>query len=101
MAPGTVCAARPIAVMRMTDRGKRDDKTLCVLDLDPEWSHAKTLSDVPRALRETFETFHRTYRRYEGTQHLVELDGWQGVAAAHKLIERGYLRFDKRADREK
>jgi inorganic pyrophosphatase len=96
MFPGTVCSARPVAVMRMTDRGRRDDKLLCVLDADPDWFAVKTLSDVPRHVRKAFDTFHRTYRRQEGTQDLVKLEGWQGVAAAHKLILRGYRRFDDR-----
>ena len=56
----------------------------------------KTLSDVPRHVREDFDTFHRTYRRQEGTQDLVKLEGWQGVGAAHKLIVRGHRRFDER-----
>ena len=41
MFPGTVCSARPVAVMRMTDRGQRDDKVLCVLDADPDWFDVK------------------------------------------------------------
>jgi inorganic pyrophosphatase len=96
MAPGTVCSARPVAVFRMTDRGRRDDKVVCVLDADPDWAGTKTLSDLPRHVREVFDTFHRTYRRQEGTQDLVKLEGWQGVTAAHKLIVRGHRRFDER-----
>jgi hypothetical protein len=29
MAPGTVRSARPLAVFRMTDRGRCDDKVVC------------------------------------------------------------------------
>src|SRR5687767_14772302 len=96
MAPGTVCSARPVAVLRMTDRDQRDDKVICVLDADLDWADAKTLSDIPRHVREAFDTFHHTYRRQEGTQDLVKLEGWQGIAAAHKLIVSGYRRFDER-----
>ena len=96
MAPGTVCSARPVAVLRMIDRGRRDDKVICVLDADPDWAGAKTLRDVPRHVREEFDIFHRTYRRQEGTQDLVKLEGWQGVGAAHRLIVRGHRRFDER-----
>src|SRR5262245_1046024 len=64
--PGAVCAVRPIAVMRMTDRGDRDDKVVCVLDMDPAWRRARTLSDIPVHVRRAFDTFHASYRLQEG-----------------------------------
>lgn len=96
LAVGSVAVVRPIAVMRMKDRGDRDDKVVCVLDEDPEWRHAKTLADIPAHVREAFDTFHATYRKQEGTQRSVKLEGWSGVALAHRLIEAGYRRFAER-----
>lgn len=93
LAVGSVAAVRPIAVMRMTDRGDRDDKVICVLQKDADWRHAKTLSDIPTHVRQAFETFHQTYRKQEGTQRSVRLQGWAGVQQAHRLVRDGHRRF--------
>lgn len=101
IAVGAVASVRPIAVLRVLDRGKRDDKVVCVLEKDPAWRHAKTLTDIPPHVRKAFDAFHATYRRQEGTQRLVQLEGWSGSAAAKPLVEAGHVRFAERQARDK
>ena len=98
LAPGTVCAARPVAVLRMTDRGDRDDKVVCVLDGDKDWEAVTGLSGIPRHVRQQWETFHSAYRIEEGTQRQVRLQGWAGKAAALRLVRKGYRCYDERTD---
>jgi len=93
--PGVVCTARPVAVFRMTDRGKRDDKVVCVLEEDPQWQDVSGLGGIPDQVRTSFRLFHETYRVQEGTQKDVRLQGWAGKGTAHRLIEAGYKRYDK------
>ena len=95
---GCVCAARPIAVLRMTDRGDRDDKVVCALDGDPDWERATGLPGIPGHVRTAFRVFHETYRVQEGTQRSVRLHGWAGKARALRLIREGYRKYDEGDD---
>lgn len=101
IAVGAVASVRPIAVLKMVDRGQRDDKVVCVLEKDPAWHHAVTLKDIPAHLRKGIDAFHASYRKHEGTQRLVKLEGWSGAAHAHRLIEAGHERFAARQTHDK
>jgi len=94
--PGAIVVARPLGVLRMKDRGQRDDKVLCALDLDRDWESAQDLGDVPRATLEAIRTFHEHYRVHEGTQDQVEVGRWDPRRAAHGLLTKGYARYRKR-----
>jgi len=92
---GAIVAARPVGVLRMKDRGQRDDKVLCVLGLDRDWEGVHDLGDVPKPTLEAIRAFHGHYRIHEGTQGEVTVGRWDGRKAALGLVERGYARYDR------
>lgn len=96
--PGVVVEARPVAVMRMKDRGRRDEKVVCTIRQDRAWEHARSLRDIPRPLRESVTRFYGVYREHEGTQHKVSVEGWAGRRQALALVREGYARYDERPE---
>ena len=97
---GVVCTVRPIAVMRMKDGGQRDDKVVCVLVGDPAAHGLTGLKSVPVHVRQALDDFYRAYRKQEGTEDQVKLQGWAGRGEAKRLLREGYARFDKEFGRD-
>jgi inorganic pyrophosphatase len=88
--PGCVIEVQPIALFKMEDDGKVDDKILCVPIHDPAWNKFKELDDMPDQLKDEIEHFFSVYKDLE--QKKVKVDGWysreEGVSTIKEAQER-------------
>jgi inorganic pyrophosphatase len=96
--PGCVIEVEPIAIFRMRDDGKQDDKIVCVPHQDPNWTDIKSLDDLPDQLKVEIEHFFSIYKQPEGKQ--VTVDGWYPLEEALEEIEKAKQRWRDR-DAEK
>jgi inorganic pyrophosphatase len=77
--------ARPVAVLWLRDQGEREPKVVCVPCEDPNWEHVEDLDDLPGQLCEEVAHFFVAYKARE--DHEVSSEGWEGRAAAERVIE--------------
>ena len=89
--PGCVIPAQVVALFRMRDEGKVDDKVVCVPLDDPNWSHVRELDDLPQPLRDEISHFFSIYKTPEWK--VVRVDGWYPREDALESIERAIARF--------
>jgi len=95
--PGCLVEMRPIGILDMVDKGKRDDKVLGVSAESPAFRGVTDRSDVaPHLLRE-IEHFFQIYKQLEGFQ--PKLRGWRGAGAAHKFLRQAHERFERKESR--
>ena len=92
--PGCVIPVKAIALFRMTDDEKQDDKVLCVPHNDPNWNTLETLDDLPDRLQSEIEHFFSIYKQPEGKD--VSVDGWYSREEALEEIERARGRWQDR-----
>ena len=94
--PGCVIEVKPIALFKMEDDGKIDDKILCVPTQDPAWNGLSELDDLPNQLRDEIAHFFSVYKDLE--QKKVKVEGWysrdDGVKQIHEARERYGSRDD-------
>jgi inorganic pyrophosphatase len=83
--PGCSVPAKPIALLKMHDGEKRNDKVLTVPISDPSWSGLDDLREMPGSLAREIEHFFEVYSEIEGTGW--ELEGWGSSEDAKELIE--------------
>ena len=84
--PGCVIEVKPIALFKMEDDGKIDDKILCVPVHDPIWNSLSTLDDLSDQLRDEIEHFFSVYKDLE--QKKVKVEGWYSREDALEEIRR-------------
>ncbi len=88
--PGCVIEVKPIALFKMEDDAKIDDKILCVPIHDPAWNGLNELDDMPEQLKDEIEHFFSVYKDLE--QKKVKVDGWysrsEGVSTIKEAQER-------------
>ncbi|MGZ4278582.1 MAG: inorganic diphosphatase [Solirubrobacteraceae bacterium] len=72
--PGCVIPVKVIALFRMRDEGKVDDKVVCVPLSDPNWNTFEVKEDLPEPLCVEIAHFFSIYKQPEGKT--VEVDGW-------------------------
>lgn len=96
---GDVVAVRPIAVMWMTDEKGSDPKIIAVPadSLTDEYLGIRSLADVSMEQRQQIEKFFREYKKNDHAGKWSRTDGWEDVAAAHKLINEGIALCKKSA----
>lgn len=76
LASGTTLRVRPIAVLRMLDRGAQDDKVIAV----PVGAALQTVApDVRRGIEHFFRT-------YKGPDADIQLRGWEDASAAATVL---------------
>jgi len=87
--PGVVIPARPIGLLKMTDRGELDDKVIAVPadEIDPTYSEIESLADLPVLDRERLEAFFRIYKELPQGAQTVTTAGFEDLAAAVSAIE--------------
>jgi inorganic pyrophosphatase len=91
--PGCVIESRVIGVLMMTDDKGKDEKILAVPTQDPRFKNVHTLDDVaPHTLKEIAHFF-QVYKDLENKT--VQIDGWEGVETAARLVEEGRTRVAK------
>jgi inorganic pyrophosphatase len=76
LASGSLIRVRPIAVLRMMDRGARDDKIIAV-------PVAGADDEVPQALKERLQRFFSTYK---GVDADLRVGPWADADAARALV---------------
>lgn len=91
--PGCVIEARPVGLFKMVDEKGPDEKVLCVPLSDPLWNHIEKLSDVPPHLLKEIEHFFSIYKDLEEKD--VEVEGWEGLDEALKVIREARERFEE------
>jgi len=82
--PLTVLSARPVGVVNLTDRGKNDDKIICVHVDDPKYDDYKSIDDLPDYELREIEWF---FEDYQDVMHReVDVEGFLGTERAHHSI---------------
>lgn len=83
--PLTVLNARPVGVVNLTDRGKNDDKIICVHLDDPKYDDYKSIEDLPDYELREIEWF---FEDYQDVMHReVDVEGFLGTERAHESIQ--------------
>jgi inorganic pyrophosphatase len=85
--PGCVIEARPIAMLKLLDRGENDDKILAVPSTDPIYDDYHNLSDLPKHFPKAVEHFFITYKQLQGMS--VQSQGWVDADEARKAVVNG------------
>ena len=93
--PGVLVRFRPIGVLRMLDKGDRDEKIVGVpVDkVDPTYAQIRDLADLPEIERQRIEAFFRIYKDLPEGRNPVELSGWGDAAEARALIGQALWRY--------
>jgi inorganic pyrophosphatase len=89
--PGCLVAVRPVAVFWMTDEQGPDAKILAVPAHDPRYAGLQDLEDVPGHVTAEIGHFFDIYKELERDKG-TDVRGWQGRAAAEKIIEESFAR---------
>ena len=84
LAPGILVAARPVAIMGMTDSGEADDKIIAVPIGDPRWAEVKDLNDINKHTLKEIHHFFETYKQIQ--KKVVEVDGFKGASDAREAV---------------
>lgn len=82
--PGCIMRARPIGLLKMLDRDKRDDKILAVPADDPRYAEHRDLNSASLHILKEIAYLFETYKVLEGKQ--VSILGWEGAEAAKTVI---------------
>nr|WP_238389792.1 inorganic diphosphatase [Pseudoxanthomonas koreensis] len=93
--PGVLLRFRPIGVLRMTDKGERDEKIIGVPTdkVDPTYAAIRDLADLPPIECERIEAFFRVYKDLPAGRNPVELSGWGDATEAKTLVRQSLARF--------
>ncbi|TCP54673.1 inorganic pyrophosphatase [Tumebacillus sp. BK434] len=91
--PGCVIESRVLGVLIMTDDKGKDEKLLAVPTQDPRFANVHSLDDVaPHVLKE-ISHFFQVYKDLENKT--VQIDGWEGVETAQRLLDEATARNSK------
>lgn len=88
--PGCTIRVNPIALLRIKDQEKRNDKVLTVPLTDPGWNTLEKLDDLPEQLAEEIMHFFEVYNDLEGGDW--EIEGWGSRDDAVEHIEQARRR---------
>jgi len=102
LVPGVVVRCRPLGVLRMDDESGGDAKLLAVPtdDICPQFSHWKSLEDVPEIRLRQIQHFFEHYKDLEAGKW-VKVIGWAGIELAHAEILDGIKRYAEQLERGK
>jgi len=89
--PGCTIRANPIALLRIKDAEKRNDKILAVPLSDPGWNTLEKLDDLPEQLADEIVHFFDVYNDLEGGDW--DIEGWGSRDEALELVERARQRY--------
>ncbi|MES5815458.1 inorganic diphosphatase [Pseudoxanthomonas sp. Soil82] len=93
--PGVLVRFRPVAVLRMTDKGEQDEKIIGVPvdQVDPTYAGIRDLVDLPAIERQRIEAFFRVYKDLPEGGNAVRLAGWGDAAEARARVAESLARF--------
>jgi inorganic pyrophosphatase len=83
--PLCILLARPIGVMKMRDNGEADDKIIAVHANDPEFSHLRSIHELPPHRIAELRNFFENYTVLERKEVLV--DYFLDAADAKKVVQ--------------
>ena len=69
--PGILLEARPIALLKMKDTQRADDKILCVAIHDPRYARYKSITDVEEHILKEISHFFQVYKDLEGKKVII------------------------------
>ncbi|CAG7594081.1 MAG: inorganic diphosphatase [Candidatus Midichloria sp.] len=94
--PGAVVSVKPIGVLVTEDEKGSDEKVLAVPTekIDPFFANIKSYEDLPEILIQKINHFFSHYKDLEKGKW-VKISGWQGPAAAEKIISEAIQRERK------
>ena len=92
--PGCVVETRPLAMLKMIDKGEPDYKILAVPATDPNFSHIQKFEDVPQHFLNEVVHFFMTYKQLEGVT--VENQGWVGTEETKTAVLDSMARYQKK-----
>lgn len=84
--PLTVLSARPIGVAHLADRGKNDDKIICVHTDDPKYEDYECIEDLPDYEQQLIEWFFKEYK--DAMQRDVDVESLLGPDRARESIRK-------------
>jgi inorganic pyrophosphatase len=87
---GCIFDLRPVAVLRATDTGEKDDKIVGVPADDPRFNHIEGREDIPDHQKDVIEEFFRTYKNLEPDDAEMVIEGWDTRDAAVDILEEGH-----------
>ena len=87
----TLCNARAVGMMTMTDHGDPDHKIIAVLREDPIYNEFKTASDFPKHIFKMLRRFFEDYKTLEGKE--VAVDDILPAQAAWAVIDASLARY--------
>ena len=93
--PGVLVRFRPVAVLRMTDKGEQDEKIIGVPvdQVDPTYAGIRDVTDLPAVERQRIEAFFRVYKDLPEGGNAVRLAGWGDAAEARARVAESLARF--------
>lgn len=89
--PLTIMMARPIGVMKMRDDGEADDKIIAVHANDPEYSHYRSISELPPHRVAELRNFFENYTALEHKEVLV--DHFLDTPDAKRVLQEAILHY--------
>ncbi|MBI5427119.1 MAG: inorganic diphosphatase [Nitrospinae bacterium] len=89
---GQAVKARIIGLMRMTDKGERDDKLIAVVPGGP-FGEVKNIAELERQFQGVTLIMETWFRNYKGPGKKITTSGFAEVDEAQKLIDEGIAEF--------
>lgn len=88
---GEIIEVVPLAMLRCTDEGERDDKILAIpLDKSRQLFRANRMKDIPEAVLQILEIWFMNYKR----NNKIKTFGWADEKEAEKTIRKWKISYD-------
>jgi inorganic pyrophosphatase len=86
--PGILVAARPVALMEMTDGGETDNKIIAVPVEDRRFEDVHDLADLNKHTLKEIQHFFETIKQLKGKPVVVMIHGFKGKEAAQAEFDK-------------
>ncbi|MFW9777791.1 MAG: inorganic diphosphatase [Candidatus Heimdallarchaeota archaeon] len=91
--PGSIIAAKPVAVLKMEDEKGEDDKIVAIPTEDPRMEEIESISSIPKHLLNEIEEFFDTYKHLERGK-TTKIVGWGDENEAERLVLEAIARYN-------
>lgn len=93
--PGCVIAVRPVAVLKLIDTGKEDNKIIAVAADDPRFENTKDFSDLDTHFKKEVENFWGNYAELQPDKK-IKVVGWGKEKVAYEIIEKAAKTYQEK-----